>query len=175
MSEEQLPGFEKPGITRRQFVQRGAVGAVGLAGIGAIPALLAACGSSSPSSSSSSTPVAATTALPAGGIADLEAAAKAEGKINTIALPPDWANYGAIISGFQAKYGITVNNANPNGTSAQENQAITTLKGQSRAPDVVDVGPSFAASGKASGLYTPYFVQTWATIPDSMKDPAGYW
>ena len=176
MSEEQLPGFEKPGITRRQFVQRGAVGAVGLAGIGAIPALLAACGSSgSSSSSSSSTPAAATTGLPAGGLAALEAAAKAEGKINTIALPPDWANYGAIISGFQAKYGITVNNANPNGTSAQENQAVTTLKGQSRAPDVVDVGPSFAASGKASGLYTPYFVQTWATIPDSMKDPAGYW
>ena len=90
-------------------------------------------------------------------------------------MPPDWANYGEIISTFQSKYGITVNNANPNGTSAQENQAIVTLKGQSRAPDVVDVGPSFAAQGKTQGLYTPYFVATWDTIPDSMKDPAGYW
>ena len=28
---------------------------------------------------------------------------------------------------------------------------------------------------RPAGLYTPYFVQTWATIPDSMKDPPGYW
>ncbi len=175
MSEEQHQGSEKSGITRRQFVQRAGIGAVGLASIGSIPALLAACGSSSPSSSPSPTPAAATTALPAGGLSALESAAKAEGKLNTIALPPNWANYGKIISTFQSKYGITITNAAPNDTSAQENQAITSLKGQSRAPDVVDVGPSFAAQGKAQGLYTPYFVATWATIPDSMKDPAGYW
>ena len=175
MSEGHDPGSEKSGITRRQFVQRAGNGAVGLASIGSLPALLAACGSKSSSSSSSATPVAAGTALPSGGLAALESAAKAEGKINTIALPPDWANYGQIMSTFHTNYGITVNNANPNGTSAQENTAITTLKGQSRAPDVVDVGPSFAAQGKSQGLYTPYFVATWATIPDSMKDPAGYW
>ena len=40
---------------------------------------------------------------------------------------------------------------------------------------MVDVGPSFAAQGKSQGLYTPYFVATWNTIPDAMKDPAGYW
>jgi len=175
MSEEHHPGSEKSGITRRQFMERAGIGAVGLASIGSIPALLAACGSSNSGGGSSASPAAATTALPSGGLAALEAAAKSEGKINTIALPPDWANYGKIISTFQSKYGITVNNANPNGTSAQENQAVTTLKGQSRAPDVLDVGPSFAAQGKTQGLYTPYFVQTWATIPDSMKDPAGYW
>ena len=181
MSEEQLPGTgsERSGLTRRQFVERGAIGAVGLASLGSIPALLAACGSSSSSSSSSSSasasPAGLATALPSGGLAALETAAKAEGKLNTIALPPNWANYGKIISGFQSKYGITVNNAAPNDTSAQENQAITSLKGQSRAPDVVDVGPSFAAAGQTAGLFTPYFVATWATIPDSMKDPTGYW
>ena len=177
MSEDRLPGkdSEKSGLTRRQFVERGAIGAVGLASLGAVPALLSACGSSSSGGSSSPTPTALATALPSGGLAALETAAKAEGKINTIALPPSWANYGKIISTFQSKYGITVNNAAPNDTSAQENQAIVTLKGQSRAPDVVDVGPSFAAQGKAQGLYTPYFVQTWSTIPDSMKDPSGYW
>ena len=175
MSEEQHPGSEKSGITRRQFVQRAGIGAVGLAGIGSIPALLAACGSSGSGGGASASPAAAATALPSGGLSALAAAAKSEGKINTIALPPDWANYGKIISTFQSKYGITVNNANPNGTSAQENQAVVTLKGQSRAPDVLDVGPSFAAQGKTQGLYTPYFVANWATIPDSMKDPDGYW
>ena len=178
MSEDRLPGTDpkKPGLTRRQFVERGAIGAVGLASLGAVPALLSACGSSgSSSSSSSSTPTALATALPSGGLSALETAAKAEGKLNTIALPPNWANYGKIISAFQSKYGITVNNAAPNDTSAQENQAIVSLKGQSRAPDVVDVGPSFAAQGAAQGLFTPYFVATWATIPTAMKDPGGLW
>ena len=77
--------------------------------------------------------------------------AKKEGKLNTIALPPDWANYGEIISTFPKKYGIPITNDNPNGSSAQENQAIRSLKGDSRAPDVVDVGPAFAISGRRRG------------------------
>ncbi len=177
MSEGQHPGTgsNQSGLTRRQFVQRGALAAGAVAGMGALPALLGACGSSSSSGGASASPLAATTALPSGGLAALETAAKAEGKLNTIALPPHWANYGMIISTFQAKYGITITNAAPNDTSAQENQAIVSLKGQSRAPDVVDVGPSFAVAGASQGLFTPYQVATWATIPDSMKEPTGLW
>ena len=37
------------------------------------------------------------------------AAAKKEGALNVIALPPDWANYGEIIKAFGDKYGIKVN------------------------------------------------------------------
>ena len=33
-------------------------------------------------------------------MADLEAAAKAEGMLTTIALPHDWCGYGAVIDGF---------------------------------------------------------------------------
>ena len=40
---------------------------------------------------------------------------------------------------------------------------------------MVDVGPSFAVAGATQGLYTPYEVATWATIPDSMKEPTGLW
>jgi putative spermidine/putrescine transport system substrate-binding protein len=175
MGEEQRSDADPRRLTRRQFVQRAGIGAVGLASIGSLPALLAACGSKSTSGSSSSSPAAATTALPSGGLAALESAAKAEGKLNVITLPPNWANYGTIMNKFHAKYGIAITDAIPDGTSAQENQAIVTLKGQSRAPDVVDVGPSFAAAGVQSNLYTPYFVQTWDTIPANMKDPAGHW
>ena len=39
--------------------------------------------------------------------------AKKEGKLNTIALPPDWANYGEIISTFSKKYGIPIDNDEP--------------------------------------------------------------
>ena len=95
----------------------------------------------------------------------LVAAAKKEGTLNTIALPPTWANYGELISGFTAKYGIKINNVNPDGSSGDEITAIKSLKGQSRAPDVVDVGQSFALSGAASGLYAPYKVATWDDHP----------
>jgi putative spermidine/putrescine transport system substrate-binding protein len=106
---------------------------------------------------------------------ELVAEAKKEGKLNTIALPPDWANYGEIMSTFTKKYGIPIDNANPNGSSAEENQAIRSLKSDSRAPDAVDVSVSFAVAGAAEGLYAKYFVSTFSTIPRSMKDTRGFW
>src|SRR5436305_12932519 len=109
------------------------------------------------------------------GLAALVKAAKKEGKLNTIALPPDWANYGEIMSTFQKKYGLKITNDNPDGSSAQENQAVRSLKGDSRAPDVVDDGPAFAISGTAEGLYGKYYPSTFSTIPRNMKDTRGFW
>lgn len=106
---------------------------------------------------------------------ELIKAAKAEGELNVITLPRDWANYGAIMDTFSKKYGIKINDANPDGTSAEELQAIKSLKGQNRAPDAVDVGPSFALTGVQEKLFRPYKVETWNTIPESMKDPNGLW
>jgi putative spermidine/putrescine transport system substrate-binding protein len=106
---------------------------------------------------------------------ELVAQAKKEGKLNTIALPHDWANYGQMISTFKKKYGLTLDEQNPDGTSSQENEAVRSLKGDSRAPDVVDDGPAFAISGTAEGLFAKYFNRNFATIPRSMKDTRGYW
>jgi putative spermidine/putrescine transport system substrate-binding protein len=106
---------------------------------------------------------------------ELIAQAKKEGHLNTIALPPDWANYGEIMSTFQKKYGIGITNNNPDGSSAEENQAVQSLQGDPRAPDVVDDGPAFAISGTAQGLFAKYFVSEFSTIPRSMKDTRGYW
>ncbi|WP_284946954.1 ABC transporter substrate-binding protein [Acidisoma cladoniae] len=105
----------------------------------------------------------------------LIAAAKKEGKLNVITLPRDWANYGALMDGFTAKYGIAIDDANPDGSSAQELQAVRSLKGQDRAPDALDIGPSFASIGVKQNLFTPYKVATWATIPDGMKEADGLW
>lgn len=101
--------------------------------------------------------------------------AKKEGKLNTIALPRDWANYGELLDGFTKKYGIPIENASPLISSAEELQAIRLLKGQDRAPDVVDVGPAFAVTGQQEGLFAPYKVTHWSTIPDNMKEPTGLW
>ncbi len=73
-------------------------------------------------------------------LAEMVKEAKKEGSLNTIALPRDWANYGEMMDTFAKKYGIKITNDNPDGSSAQENQAIRSLKGDSRAPDCVDVG-----------------------------------
>ncbi len=113
------------------------------------------------------------TAMP--GSSALIAAAKGEGQLNVIALPPDWANYGKMISEFHSLYGIKVNSASPDASSAQELQAVRSLKGQSRGPDTLDVGPSFALAGVQEGLFQPYKVSTWTTIPDNMKDAGGLW
>jgi putative spermidine/putrescine transport system substrate-binding protein len=79
------------------------------------------------------------------------------------------------MSTFQKKYGIKITNDNPNGSSAQENEAVRSLKGDKRAPDVVDDGPAFAISGTAEGLFAKYFNTNFATIPRAMKDTRGYW
>src|SRR5918994_3880025 len=103
------------------------------------------------------------------------AQAKREGRINTMALPPDGANYGEIMSTFQRRYGLRLTNDNPDASSAQENQAVRSLKGDSRAPDVLDVGPSFAIAGANEGLYAKYFNRFFGTVPRSMKDGRGFW
>jgi putative spermidine/putrescine transport system substrate-binding protein len=107
--------------------------------------------------------------------AEMVKQAKKEGHLNTIALPPDWANYGEFMATFSKKYGIPITNDNPNGSSAQENEAIRSLKGDNRAPDVVDVGLSFAVSGTAEGLYARYFPTNFSDIPRAVKDTRGYW
>ncbi len=101
-------------------------------------------------------------------------AAQQEGSLNVIALARNWCNYGEIIDGFKAKYGIQVNELNPEGGSADEIQAILDTKGNSeQAPDVIDIGPGFAESNKS--LFQQYKVSTWETIPNSAKNSDGYW
>ncbi|MEO8544403.1 MAG: ABC transporter substrate-binding protein [Burkholderiaceae bacterium] len=109
--------------------------------------------------------------------AALVAAAKAEGQLTVIALPHDWCGYGAVIEGFKTKYGIKVNELNPDAGSGDEVEAIKANKDNKgpQAPDTIDVGLSFGPQAKAAGLLQPYKVSTWASIPDSAKDPEGYW
>ena len=111
-------------------------------------------------------------------MAALEAAAKAEGMLTTIALPHDWCGYGDVIAGFKAKYPeITVNELNPDAGSADELEAVRANKDNKgpQAPDVLDVGLAFGPQAQAEGLLMPYKVSTWDTIPDSAKDADGHW
>ena len=118
-------------------------------------------------------------AAPTGGSAPsaLVDAAKKEGELSVIALPHDWANYGEIIEKFKAKYGLKVNEINPDAGSADELEAIKANKDNKgpQAPDVIDVGFAFGKQSKEAGLIQAYKVSTWDTIPNDLKDPEGFW
>jgi putative spermidine/putrescine transport system substrate-binding protein len=147
--------------------------------VAAATLLAAGCSSSSSSSGSSSSSTSTTnwateaSASAGGGISALVAAAKKEGALNVIALPPTWANYGAIISAFTAKYGIKVNSALPDGTSQQEVDAVKTENGTAKAPDVLDIGMAVALAN--TSLFAPYEVSTWSSIPTAQKASNGIW
>jgi putative spermidine/putrescine transport system substrate-binding protein len=115
----------------------------------------------------------ATSVADLGGMDALVAAAKKEGQLNVIALPPNWANYGEVIKTFGDKYGIKVNSAQPDASSQDEINAANQLKGQAGAPDVFDLGAAVATANVAK--FAPYKVSTWADIPDNFKDANGTW
>jgi putative spermidine/putrescine transport system substrate-binding protein len=149
---------------------------------GAVPLIaalvLAACGPAATPTTVPSTPPIAVPGTEAPGSLDaLVAAAKAEGTLTTIALPHDWCNYGMVIDGFKAKYGLAVNELNPNANSGQKLEAIRASENSPglQAPDVIDMGFTFGPSAKDEGLLQPYKVSTWDTIPADAKDAEGYW
>jgi len=153
-----------------------AVGSILLAAGCSSSSSSSAAGASSSASGSSSAAVDASTATSAaafGGMNGLIAAAKKEGQLNVITLPSNWANYGTIMKDFTAKYGIKITDANPEGSSQDELNSIAQLKGQSRAPDVVDVGGAFAVTGETDGDWAPYEVATWNDIPAAAKAANG--
>ena len=163
---EFLRRLEEERVGRKTLLKRGVVAGAGLTVLSLSPSALAA------RKKVLATPPTRGTL---GNLREMVQEAKKEGHLNVIALPPDWANYGEIISTFSKKYGIPITSDNPDGSSAQENQAIVSLKGDPRAPDVVDVNPTFAVAGAAQGLYAKYYPRNYATIPRAMKDTRGFW
>ncbi len=140
-----------------------------LVGLAVVAVLVAACGSSNSSDKAKT----ATSAADMGGMDALVTAAKAEGTLNVIALPPDWANYGQMITDFTAKYGIKIVSDQPDGSSADEITAAKNNAGTDAAPDVFDLGANVAIAN--TDLFAPYQVAEWSDIPANLKESTGLW
>jgi putative spermidine/putrescine transport system substrate-binding protein len=109
-------------------------------------------------------------------MSSLIAAAKKEGHINLITIPlKGWANYGQIMNIYSSRYNIHISDAIPDGNSAQELAAVHAHKGQGNEPDVVDVSPAVAVEGQQQGVWAPYKVSTWSSIPKGLKEPKARW
>ncbi|TFD68793.1 ABC transporter substrate-binding protein [Cryobacterium ruanii] len=143
-----------------------------LAAAAALALTLTACSTAAEAPASGVDAATATSLSAFGDLAGLEEAAIAEGALNVIALPRDWANYGAILDLFAEKYPeITITEASPDGSSAEEIQAADNLKGQDTAPDVFDLGLAVALA--STDRFAPYQVSTWSDIPDALKEASG--
>ena len=140
-----------------------------LAIVAALPLLFAACSS------------AGTPAPGGGGTAGIPQAiidaGKADGGLTTIALPHSWCNYGDMLKNFTAKFGIKINELNPDGGSKDEVEAIKANKDNKgpAAPDVIDVGLAFGPQAKTDGVIQAYKVASWDSIPATAKDADGFW
>ncbi len=105
-----------------------------------------------------------TNASQGGGMSGLVAACKKEGQLNVIALPLYWANYGDMITGFKATYGVKIDEANPEGSSQEEIDAAVTNKGTNRSPDVFDIGLAVAGKYLNTGTFAPYRAKSWGYL-----------
>jgi putative spermidine/putrescine transport system substrate-binding protein len=140
----------------------------------ALIVVASSCSSSTPAASHSSDPwTAQTSAKGGGGMDALVAAAKAEGQLDVIGLPRDWAHYGFLIDGFKSRYGIKVNELNPNAVSQDEIDTAKSAGKSKIAPDVFDLNMSVALAN-ASQLAS-YQVASWDSIPSAQKDGDGLW
>ncbi|MBO0981730.1 ABC transporter substrate-binding protein [Microbacterium sp. SD291] len=156
-----------------RFTRRARLGA-GIALVTTAALALTACAGATdaPAGADGADAATATSVTDFGTFADLEAAAKAEGQLNVIALPRDWANYGEILDLFAEKYPeITINEASPDISSAEEIQVAETNQGLDTAPDVFDLGLTVALQN--TDAFAPYQVQTWDEIPEALKEPTG--
>lgn len=148
----------------------------GFAVLAAAGLLISACGSDSASTDTSgpdTTAAMTDTTCPDAALTD---AANAEGQVNLIALPDNWANYKGILQSFRDKYPDIANPvANPDASSADELTAVETLAGQPDMPDAIDVSPAISQDVDAKGLWEPYKPCLWDEIPEVMKDADGKW
>jgi len=137
------------------------------------PAASSGGGAPSAAASGGGSAATATSAADVGGVDALCAAGKTEGQVTLIATPPDWANYGQMISDFTAKYGIKVQSDKPDADSQAEITQAQQLAGTGRQPDLFDLGSVVAKAH--TDMYAPYKVATWADIPDGNKEATGLW
>ena len=102
----------------------------------------------------------------------LEAAAKAEGAVNSVGMPDDWANWKGTWTDLTAKYGLV--HMDTDMSSAQEVAKFDAEKDNASA-DIGDVGAAFGPIAVAKGVTQPYKPSTWDQVPDWAKDQDGHW
>ena len=94
-----------------------------------------------------------TAAMAADDLKTLEAAAKAEGAVNSVGMPDDWANWKGTWEDLAKKYGLK--HIDTDMSSAQEIAKFAAEKDNASA-DIGDVGAAFGPIAVKQGVVQPY-------------------
>ena len=105
-------------------------------------------------------------------LAALERAARAEGKITSVGMPDDWANWKDTWADLGKLHGLA--HVDTDMSSAEE-IAKMIAEGKNGTVDIGDVGFEFGAIARARGVTAAYKPSTWAQIPAWAKDSDGHW
>ncbi|MFO6300095.1 ABC transporter substrate-binding protein [Rahnella selenatireducens] len=104
--------------------------------------------------------------------AELLKAAQAEGTVNSVGMPDDWANWKDTWNDLNTKYGLK--HSDTDMSSAQEIAKFLAEKDNASA-DIGDVGAAFGPVAVQKGVTQPYKPTTWDQVPDWAKDKDGMW
>lgn len=104
--------------------------------------------------------------------AGLVEAARAEGRIQSVGMPDDWANWRATWADLQRLYGLA--HGDTDMSSAEEIAKIEAERANASV-DIGDVGFEFGPIAKARGITRAYKPTTWAQLPDWARDADGHW
>ncbi|HLD68383.1 MAG TPA: ABC transporter substrate-binding protein [Pseudomonas sp.] len=102
----------------------------------------------------------------------LEAAARAEGAVNSVGMPDTWANWKDSWADLNRLYGLK--HLDTDMSSAQEIAKFAAEKDNASA-DIGDVGAAFGPIAVQQGVTQAYKPSTWEQIPVWAKDPDGHW
>lgn len=107
-------------------------------------------------------------AMPAG----LVEKARAEGAINSVGMPNDWANWAGTWKDISEKYGLK--HTDTDMSSAEELAKFAAEKSNASA-DIGDVGFDFCRIAVERKLAEPYKPATFGQVPEWARDPEGRW
>ncbi len=153
--------------------------AIALAAV--MAAALTACGSGSSSTTAPAGSESEETAAEATEAADdlnsktldeIIEAAKAEGHVESVGMPDNWANWGLSWTGLEEEYGIT--HGDTDMSSSEELQMFAT-EGENGTKDIGDVGFAFGNQAIEEDLVQPYKTSYWDSVPDWAKAEDGKW
>ncbi|PTT78372.1 ABC transporter substrate-binding protein [Pelomonas sp. HMWF004] len=102
----------------------------------------------------------------------LEQAARAEGRVTSVGMPDDWANWRATWADLKRLYGME--HVDTDMSSAEQIAKIEAERANASI-DIGDVGFEFGPIAKARSITRAYKPTTWAQVPDWAKDADGHW
>lgn len=103
---------------------------------------------------------------------ELARAARAEGRVHSLGMPDNWANWRDTWAELRRLHGLV--HSDRNMTSGEE-IALLEAEGKAATVDIGDVGFEFGAIARSRGVTRPYKPSSWAEIPDWAKDADGHW